>query len=185
MPTPSISYVISGIITKSNGLVSPNSVITFTSSGGTDTHTTELDGKYVYDLANLGYTSGETVTYSVVDESKNETYSGTFEVTGDNKDLNIALSLRTTTVPLPSNRATHLYNIGGEIVSEDNPLPVTLINTIDLIDLTNNPDWEQTHDSSGRLIEDKITIKGVTYNRTYTYTGTNFFWSVRSKWQIV
>jgi len=178
---PQTPYLVRGIVTKSNSLASPNSIIIFTTSFGTKTHTTESDGKYTFDLANIGYTSGEAVTYYGIDENENENYSGTFTISGGGQSLDIALSSRSDKVVVPDNRSTQLFNIGGKIVSEDNPLPVTLINTADIVDLTNNPNNSWDLRSDGQPTSETITIKGVSYKRTFTYSPMGGM-TTRSKW---
>ena len=182
---PSTPYLINGTVENSSSLQVSNALITFTTSSGNKSVASNSIGRYVIDLANIGYTSGETASYSAVDEFLNESDLGTFAVTGGNRTLNITLSIINSAKQVKANTDTQLYNIGGKPISEDNPLPVTVINTVDLIDLTNNPNWEQTHDTNGRLTKERITIRDISYERTFTYTGNNFYWNTRSKWQKV
>ena len=55
----------------------------------------------------------------------------TFEVSGDSKTLNITTSVREDGRPVPSAKGTQIVNIGGFIVSRDNPLPVEIITNHD------------------------------------------------------
>lgn len=182
MPTPQTPFQVSGVITKSNSLVSPSSVIVFTLTAGQDQATANSKGRYLIDLANVGYTAGETVSYSARDVNANEVFNGTFTLENDSKELNVALSERTGAVSVPSNRATQVYTIGGVAVSEDNPLPVAVINSADVIDLINNPDYAYTYDGNGRAISETVTIRGVSYKRIFGYSGTDLQPVTKSKW---
>ena len=183
---PGTSYIVYGIVYNNSNTNIANARITFSnqteSSGSKDVYTTS-NGKYLFDLANIGWSNGDTIAYEAYDEFNNEMVSSSFVISGENKELNITLEIvsepKNSSLP---NRGTNIYNIGGNVVSLDNPLPVTLINTADLIDLTNNPNFIWEYDSKGRIISDTITIRGVSYKRTYTYTGSNWNANTRSKW---
>ena len=149
----------------------PNVIVSFTSSEGKGNAISNSTGNYLFDLANIGYSDGETITYSAIDEFKNEIFSGSFTVSGGGTSLNIALSTRTDAQPVAGNRDSQIYNIGGKAVSSDNPLPVKLINGGDILDLTNNPETEWTITRSDRQPDkEKITLgNGDVYERTFRY----------------
>jgi hypothetical protein len=122
---PTQSYIISGTVKKSNQSPSPYSTIKFTNSLGTfKLVTSDKDGKYVFDLNSMDYSTGEIIDYVATDQFNNEIYSGEFTVTGDYKDLDINLSSRSSPIMPSANRHFQVANIGGNIVSDDNPFPV-------------------------------------------------------------
>lgn len=173
---PSTPYVINGTIKNSNTLNIANARITFTTTLGSVSKISDSTGKYVLDLANAGYTVGETVSYSVIDSKKNEIYEGTFEVSGANKTINITLGLRTNTINSPGNKDIQIHNIGGEIVSQDNPFHVIDLNLPDNYKIT----WTITRTDMQPDAE-TIVLKGVTYKRTFTYNASNVLIE-RSEW---
>lgn len=118
---PTTPYLVYGTIKKSDLTISSNSRITFTNKGS---YVTNSDGKYLIDFANIGYTSGETITYTVEDKYNNEISSGSFTLTGTSKNLDITLEVRETPILVKNNRDTQVYNIGGKSVSKDNPFYV-------------------------------------------------------------
>ena len=165
---PSTPYLVNGTTNDSFGNNTSDVEITFTTSQGSDIITSDSEGKYLIDLGNIGYTAGETVTYVAYDKHKNETYSGSFAITGSSKTLNISLSVRTNPANLPSNRATHIYNTGGNVVSTDNPFPVT-VSKIPIGDGS----LAITYDANNNPTVIVKTIKGDTYTRTITYDANN------------
>lgn len=124
MPNPQIPYVVNGTVTKSNSTNASSAIISFTIDSTTRSTTTNSQGQYVFDLAEIGYSSGDSVSYSAVDEFNNEVFNGTFTITGQNKTLNITLSSRTSAIFPPGNRSFQIFTVGGKPVSIDNPLPV-------------------------------------------------------------
>jgi len=67
----------------------------------------------------------------------------------------------------------------GNEIGFDNPLPV-YISSDNIFDM--NGDIDYTHDVSGRMTSETKTINGISYTRTYTYTGNNFYADRISKW---
>ncbi len=175
-------YTVSGTITDSRSLQVSAGVIKFTSSSIVGSATSNDKGQYVFDLANIGYTLEDTVTYVCEDKFKNEYFSGSFVVSGENKSLNVQLSVISDKLVVAGNRDVQVSNIGGEPVSKDNPFPVEIINSSDLFDVVNNASssWLITR-SDGQPDSESIVIKGITYKRTFTYSAQGIM-TARSAW---
>ena len=120
-----LPYLVSGRIKNSNGNAQADVRIVFTIGSRTTGTTTDSNGDYVVDLQNLGYSSGDTVSYDAADEFNNEFFSGSFVGSGQNKTLNLSLSVRVEAVYAKGNRNIQVHNIGGLGVSKANPFPVT------------------------------------------------------------
>ena len=123
----SFPHITQGTVNTSEGNAAVNAVITFTNSDKTasDSATTDSNGEFLIDLANMGYTDGETFTYSVLDEFQNENFSGTFVVSGGSTDLE-TITLAVITGPAERVRDCKIFNIGGGVVSRNNPFPVSV-----------------------------------------------------------
>lgn len=122
---PFTPFIVNGTVTGDDGNGSNKAVILLTSpSYGTSTGVAETDGTYTIDMANVGYTSGETITYKITDRFLNEEATGSFVVTGGAKVLNVTTSVITDPKAISANRHVMIVNIGGKPVSRDNPLPV-------------------------------------------------------------
>ena len=179
---PNIPYPIYGTIKNSSNATISNVRITIaniTSSSGSLTSYSNYEGKFILDLANLGYTDGDNISYETYDEFLNEEFSGTFIVSGINYNLNVSLALISEAKDLPSNRATQIYNIGGKTVSLDNPFPVRLMNYNE-IDTANNPNYEWSIRSDGQPNYIDMFIGEKVYRKTYTYTSN--IRTKESKW---
>lgn len=184
MPNPYTPFLVLVTVTNSSGTAEPSAEVIFASSiGSSQIQKTDSLGRLVYDLANIGYTSGETITVTTKDRFNNDISSDTFTVSGYMYELDITLSqrteaVRTTGYAVPS----VIHTIGDEPVTKDNPLPVTLINTADIVDLTNNPNTAYTYTGSAfQPTTETVTIGGNSYRRTFTYDSSNRI-TARSKW---
>jgi len=129
---PYIAYLVYGYVYDSLGNIVPNATLKVTTSVGVKEYTTDSDGIFMYDLAEVGYTSGETVAVAVTEPYNNETKAHTFIVEGFWKNENITLILRTVagvntvgyiTTPI-------IHSVGHKPITSDNPLPVTQNNTL-------------------------------------------------------
>ena len=182
---PQTPFIVNGSVTNSANLVVDGATVKFSLSGGSDIVITNSNGDYVIDLANLGYSSGETVSFVAQDPFKNEIFNGTFVISGGRKVLNISLSSRSDRIIPSGNRDFMPTNIGVEPVSTDNPLPVVVTDSADNLDLVNNPAQEFDYDGRNRVVTERRIIKGITYSRTFSYTGTTFNMIRRSQWERV
>lgn len=118
-------YLVSGLVYSSKGKVS-NSVVVINSDLRT---TTNSEGQYVVDLANLnnGYTADASYSIQSWDEFDNEYVSSTITVTGQNQTKNLFLSPRTKVQDKTNNNGAQrvtLRLVGDNPVTNDNPLPV-------------------------------------------------------------
>lgn len=124
---PQTPYLVYGNVFSSNFIPIIFPSITFTNSSNvSETIFRQNQGSYIFDLANLGYSQGETISYLAKDNFENEVKTGSFTVSGDNKNLDIYLSPIKEVIRSPGNRDIQLYNIGGKPISRDNPLPIEI-----------------------------------------------------------
>ena len=163
---PSTPYVIRGTIYNSLGNVISNALITFTTSLGQTSYKSNSSGKYLIDLANAGYTIGETISYIMISEFKNETHNGTYVLSGSSYDLNVTLSVITDANSPPGINDIQIYNIGGKPVSINNPFPTMDQTLPDNYDT----DWIITR-GDGQPDSETITLGDDSYKRTFSYTG--------------
>ena len=187
IPEPLIPFLVSGTVTNSNGIVSELAVLNIKNVSESTSRLVIADsnGNYNYDLANLGYTSGDTIRIICSIRFFNETNTETFTVEGDNKTLNFSLKIRSDQVRGGGNTDLKLQTIGGKPVSSDNPLPVMLINSADIIDLVNNPEIDWTYSGNNFFPDTQtVTIRGVSYRRRFT-NDSNGRTTKRSKWETV
>lgn len=166
---PSTPYIISGTAKDSKGKAIADIRISF-EADETGTVTTNSSGQYMIDLANFGYTAGETINYSAVDKFQNEIASGTITLSGESQTLNFSLSVRETVVMPPGNKDIQIYNIGGKPVSLKNSFPVLLTsydgndNEVIMMDRSTRSlctlDYEhcEVHSGSHYLYTDAITL---------------------------
>ena len=125
---PQTPFIVSGTITGDDAAASSGAIILITSpSEGTSSIVAESNGQYVIDLANVGYTDGETATYVITDKFLNERVTGSFTITGGSKTLDATTVVITDPLPVPGARHVMLVGIGGKPISRDNPLPVKTV----------------------------------------------------------
>ncbi len=181
---PYTPFLVLVTVTNSSGTAEPSAEVIFASSiGSSKIQTTDSLGRLIYDLANIGYTNGETITITTNDRFNNDTSTDTFVVEGFMDTVNITLTQRTKAVKVTGyNVPSVIHTIGDKPVTKDNPLPVTLIDTADIVDLTNNPNTVYTYTGSAfQPTTETITIRGSSYKRTFTYDSNNRI-IARSKW---
>ena len=126
-------YLVFGIVYDPNGVAVPSAKLEIKTSVSTINKTTNSDGIFMYDLADAGYVSGETVKVIVTEPLNNELKAHTFVVNGFFNDENITLSLRTSVqnvVNYPS--LSILHSVGKSPITADNPLP--MLNKGNLLD---------------------------------------------------
>lgn len=161
---PSTPYIISGTTYNSFGNNVSDIFVYFTVNNLTGDGISDSEGKYIFDLAELGYSEGDVVTYHAEDKFKNENYDGSFSVSGSSKSLDITLSSRLSAISVSGNRDTQVYSIGGKPISTINPFPVQVSAIPD-----NDGELELAYDGSGNLTTVTKTISGQTYTLTLTY----------------
>jgi len=176
---PYTPILVFGTVTDSVSNNAALVIVKVTTSISSKEYVTDSAGRYIIDLAGVGYVSGETVIFNTEDKFGNETSQDSVVATGEMIVKNISLAIRAypkeTTTGI-TNRVM-LHNIGNEPVTADNPLPVASSE----IDLVNNPStvWTIVR-GDGQPDSEIITIRGVSYKRTFTYTGDNM--TARSAW---
>lgn len=179
---PYQSYLVFGYVFNSIGLNVVNASLTVITSVSRKYYTTNSDGTFLYDLAEAGYSSGETVTVEITETYNNEFKTHTFVVTGFFLNENITLELRTIAKGVSDiSPLTILHSVGRKPITTDNPLPIQLTSNTE-IDLVNNPSyaWNITR-ADGQPDSEDVTMNGVTYRRTFTYNSNNFL-ITRSSW---
>ena len=129
---PSVPFIVNGIITKKDSVVANYGLVKITTTvSGVDvchTVTADVDGKYLIDLGNLGFTDGETASYEITDKFLNEVSTGTFTVTGDGTELNVTTSPISADKPIRTGYGeVRIVTPGGKPVSYDNPLYVKTV----------------------------------------------------------
>lgn len=178
-----IAYLHYGYVYDSLGNIVPSAILKVTTSVGTKEYTTNSDGIFMYDLAEMGYVSGETVAVSVIEPYNNEIKSHTFVVEGFWKNEDITLILRTTGIDVVGYvQRPIIHSVGNKPITSDNPLPIEIIGQSDVIDLVNNPSTVWNVRSDGQPNNETVTMaNGDIYRRTFTYT--NNILTTRSKWE--
>ena len=124
----------------------------------------------IFDIANIEYTSEETITITTNDRFNNDTSIDTFIVEGFMYNANITLSQRTRGVNVTGYTVpSMIHKVGNEPVTTTNPLPVE---TVDANGNNTNSQYivSQSYGSNG-LIE--------FVGRTLPNTGKG-----EAKWQI-
>ena len=176
IPNPTISYLVFGRVFDSLGNIISNAQLIVTTSVGDKTYHTNSDGIFLYDLAEVGYVSGEIVTVVVTEPFNNETKEHTFVVDGFWNEEDITLVLRTTGVNTTGySPPIILHSVGKKPITSSNPLAVEIIGQSDIIDLVNNPqhEWNVT-DNDGQPEDETVTMSnGEVYKRTFTYSTLN------------
>ncbi len=180
---PYIAYLVFGRVFNSLGNIISDAQLIVTTSVGDKTYHTNSDGIFLYDLAEVGYVSGETVTVDVTEPFNNETIEHTFVVSGFWNEENITLILRTSGVNTTGySPPIILHSVGKKPITSDNPLAVEIIGQSDYVDLVNNPvtTWVVTRQDRQPDSESVTMSNGEVYKRTFTYT--NDVLTTRSKW---
>jgi len=181
---PYIAYLIYGYIYDSLGNIVPSATLKVTTSIGTKSYSSNSDGMFLYDLAEIGYTSGETVSVEVTEPYNNEIKTHTFIVDGFWKNENITLILRTAGVNAVGYVTRPIiHSVGNKPITSDNPLPIEIIGQSDTMDLVNNPSFVYAYDSKNRQSTKTATMaNGDVYIKTWTYTGSQWQPTSESKW---
>jgi len=176
---PYTPYLVFGTVINSIGSSSGYDSISFTTSLGTMNVVANSSGLYVVDLSGIGYVIGDTVKVSVQSRFNNESSISTFVIGSlGSTTHNVTTSVREIGINTTGYTVkSMLHNVGNNPVTADNPLPVASSE----IDLVNNPStvWTIVR-GDGQPDSETITIRGVSYKRTFTYTGDNM--TARSAW---
>ena len=176
---PNQPLIVSGTTKNSFGNLQNAITISFTNSSGVNgSAVSNAQGQYLFDLANIGYSDGETITYKAEDDQFNELFEGSFVVSGVSQTLNITLSTRIVPLVISNNRGTQMNMIGGKVVTGQNPFPVQ-ISKIPV----NDGEFTLSYDPSNNLTSVVKVINNRTYTRTLAYDSSNNLTSI-SRWVV-
>ncbi len=178
--TPFVSFLVFGKVFNFSGNIISNAKLIVTTSLGNKIVITDSNGLFLYDLAEIGYVVGETVTVNVTEPFNNEIQTQTYVVIGSFLEENITTELRTvakgmTDYPIKA----VLHSVGIKPITPENPLPVIAETTL------SEPEQVNTYNSNKLLETETITVNGVQYRRTFAYTGNNFQFTSRSAWSRI
>ena len=157
---PFVAYPVFGILFNSNGDISPNADIEIVTSTGKNYKKSDSDGLFLFDLAEKGYVSGETVKMNITSEFDNQLKEHEFDVTGFFNNEDITLSIRT----LPPRNITDypvkaiIHKVGLKPVTSDNPFPI----------------FDETHP-----LKSYILSGGDSSNRIFGYVKKNGEWYIQ------
>ena len=121
---PYASYLVYGYIRNSlNGIIANASLVVETSVGNKH-YTSNSDGIYMFDLAEIGYADGETVKIDVTDPFNNEFKEHTFVVSGVSNNEDITLAVRTLAVNTTGySPKSSIHTVGDKPVTSENLFP--------------------------------------------------------------
>lgn len=130
MPNPSQPFLVLLTATNSSGTTEANVEVKFTSSQDTSgIELTDSLGRVIYDLANIGWTSGETITIISAGRFNNEISIDTFIPIVGMATVNISLSQRTKFSGVATGYKTPsiIHTVGDNPVTMDNPFPSAIL----------------------------------------------------------
>ncbi len=127
---PFVSFLVFGIVSNSQGNIISNAKLSIKTSVSTITKFTDSNGLFLYDLAEAGYTEGETVTVNVTVPFNNEIQTQTYIVEDSFLEENITTELRTRVEKISELQTQNvLHSVGKTPITKDNPLSVTTDDT--------------------------------------------------------
>ncbi len=177
---------VKGKIYDINGIVVDSATVSLVHLSGTLSKTSNSSGEYIFNLGDLSsYSVGDSITVSANKATKG-TKSETVTIEEGGNTVNITLEETSDLTYTETEQNVHNLvfvvptSFDGEKITHLNPLPVT---NPDI--LLNEPSLANTYDSNKRLSTQTITVNGIQYRRTFTYTGTNFQFSLRTRWEKV
>ena len=167
---PYASYLVYGYIFNSSGFIIANASLEVISSISRRYYTTNSDGMFLFDLADLGYISGETITINITEPFNNENKTHTFVVSGFYLNQDITLEKRTRAEGVSDiSPMAIIHSVGRKPITEDNPLPI-----FDKTDLLK--DYALSGGDDTNLIYGYVNKKGAWYiqkfnsdTKTYKY----------------
>ena len=183
MPTPPTSHPIRIRIYDINSALLEGATVTLT-LGTNDpiSETSNSNGEAVLNVANAGdWSVGDEVTL-VANKTGEGTKTITLVLTSSPQTTSLTLEETSDLYYSENDERVHVLNFSllttfdGEKVTHSNPLPVSAETKL------SEPAQENTYDSNKRLETETITVNGVEYRRTFTYTGNNFQFTKRSAW---
>lgn len=173
---PNLPHPISGYIYSVNNELVSGATITC----GSNSATSDSTGFYMLNVDGETGSSVSITAYKQYEGTK--TSSLVLTDAPQTLDLTLEQTSSMTHYVTPNNRYelkfSMLTDFEGNKITKSNPLPVSSSE----IDLTLNPShsWSYTR-SDGQPDYEEVTLQGVTYRRTFTYTSEGFL-SARSAW---
>lgn len=172
---PYVSYLVYGYVFSSSGNIVSDAAIEVITSVSKKYYSTDASGIYMFDLADAGYVSGETVSMKIAGSNNNEYKLHTFVVAGSENNEDITLSLRTavegsTDYPIKS----ILHSVGKKPITGDNPLPVSDGSPFGI----DNSPISIVNTASGNPETLTATVGDDTYVKTVTYDINDFIINV-------
>ncbi len=145
--------------------------------------TSNTKGEAVFNVANAGsWSVGQEVTLTA-SKTGSGTKTSTLVLTSSPQQTSLTLAETSDLIYYEqTENDTYVLNFAllttydGEKVTNSNRLPVSSETIL------NEPAITNTYDSRNRLSTQTITIRGIQYRRTLTYTGDNFQFTSRSAW---
>lgn len=179
---PSEPSTIQGKLYDLDGAIVTSATITLTKGTSVLTITSNSAGEYSFNLGNFSsWSVGDSATLACTVTGK-----GTISesITLEKGSTYLDLTLVETSNLTYTETAQNVHNLvfvvptlfDGTKVNNSNPLPVKADSMLTEPALTN------TYDSKNRLSTQTITVGGIDYKRTFTYSGTNFQFITRSAW---
>ncbi len=121
---PQASYLVFGNVLNAIGDSVSNASLKVKTSLGEKTFTSDSNGIYMFDLAEVGYVAGGAVTIDVTDPFNNEFIQDSFIVEGMFREADITTEIRTLANDTTGGfTTTILHSVGGKPITSDNPLP--------------------------------------------------------------
>ena len=125
---PFVSFLVFGKVFNFSGNIISNAQLSIKTSISTICKFTDSNGLFLYDLAEAGYTNGETVIVNVTIPFNNEIQTQTYVVTGNFLEENITTELRTRVEKISELQIQNvLHSVGKTPITPANPLPIQLI----------------------------------------------------------
>lgn len=183
---PTLPSQVNGVVYDTEYVKLENATVVLTHSSETLTVMTNSDGEYIFNLGDLdSWDENDSATITASKTKKGtKTETITLVSGGVTQDIYLAetsnLSFPEQTQDRYNLNFSLLTDYAGNKITVDNPLPVKSIGSGD-VDLSNNPSWEWSITrQDGQPDYEEVTIRGVTYRRTFTYTGN--YLTGRSSW---
>ncbi len=122
---PYLIHLVYGIVTNSLSSAVDNATVEIVTSVARKIYTTNSDGIYMANLADIGYVAGEIITINVTEPFNNEVKTHLYTVSGDSSQEDITLELRTAVDRVSElQRQNVLHSVGKTPITLDNRLPV-------------------------------------------------------------
>ena len=184
MPTPKTSHLIGIKIYNINSQLLDGATVTLTLGTEVLTQTSNSDGEAIFNAANFSSWSVNDEVTATASKTSEGTKTETIVLTSAGGQKSTITLAQTSDLAFLNPEVDNAYPLtfalltdySGEKITESNPLSVSAET------LLNEPAMAVTYDTSNRLSTQTITVKGVEYKRTFTYTGTGFQFTARTAW---